>query len=228
MSTFSFQDLKAYLLCPRLFEYQSEYALPQFQSDEAKLGTQIHHDLHLHFERGFVPKTRLPVWDFYQTFVSEFEGLTGWSEWPFYLPLDIKPTAILLEGRIDRLYLNENTLIVMDWKTGAPKFWDIWQIEFYAWVLWQIRKSRFPQVENIETYRVYLSQETSQKTVYSHSELLPIHKRFVAILKRMNTQYHRFIPDPCQENQRPWCHHCNFNKTCTEGQRYREKLNLSL
>lgn len=64
------------------------------------------------------------------------------SEYAFYVPFQatIFP-HVKLTGRIDRLSMVDNTLSIIDWKTGTAvpqDYQNAWQTRLYAYALWQI------------------------------------------------------------------------------------------
>jgi len=64
------------------------------------------------------------------------------SEYAFYVPFQATMFPhVQLTGRIDRLSVVENTISIIDWKTGTAvpqDYPNAWQTRLYAYAIWQI------------------------------------------------------------------------------------------
>ncbi len=256
MERLSFSALADFWACPRLYHYRHELELPVPARDRSarREGTQLHEQLHLH-ALGHTPPLahstepeQAARWQAYLQAIAPYQGWESHSEWACLVPLKLsglntqasepapEPAKTLwLYGRIDRLYVKADRLVLLDFKTGKGtplKLLEL-QLDFYAWLLWQAQSQLAPHQQTpsaqpftqIQAQAICLTEELSgpicERTLTA--EKLPeLSSRFESLLTSLLSPGPHDVPEPRSVNGKPWCTMCEYQRLCPEGSYHAE------
>lgn len=236
MRFLSYSQLWAFWTCPRLSTYRSQPALqlqrPWHQQSVQK-GTAVHHFLHqatlltdteqhksASFQQFIADYPQ--IWSRYQQWTVDQKG-SVFSEWEVEFPLpEEKKLPYVLTGRLDRLILEGEQALIIDWKTGQLK--DIesvrLQLRFYAWLLWLARPSLSTLVNEVVAEAHYLESGHCERWVLTAKNSDAEDTFFYTLLQDYHRQQIREadgIPDPRSISEGLWCTMCEYQRLCPEG-----------
>lgn len=225
LRSISSSAISHFIVCPKLYWYKFvEQKTPLGLDSQGEEGRLIHFYLDQH-ARGLLQslpthesETVRLLWNQYLSYIQTFAGKSFKSEWDFYIPYTLQDNSVLLTGRIDRLILEKDHLIILDWKTGIinPLHTDDHQMAFYAWCLWQM-KEIFPEisVNYIDTRRVYLKEKKEKREVFQSDDISDLKNRFESVIDKMDENKFQFLPNPIQvKEQDTYCSCCYFQPIC--------------
>lgn len=229
----SYSMLQAFWLCPRLYHYRYLERLPGIPSDsiDSRAGSRIHEQLHLD-TLGIrtalaTDPAQAMLWQNYQTAIAPYSGWQSRSEWQAHLPLVVGEQSVWLLGQIDRLYFNNDQLVILDWKTGQAGQSALahLQMQFYAWLLWQHKHLFAESITALETQLQYLNRDlTSEKQVISQSydaaKIAVLDSQFREIIQDFIDTAHPEVPAPRSVQGELWCKMCEYNRLCPEGKNH--------
>ena len=227
MLNVNYSVLRDYWACPRLSSYrlspQLRLARPPAR---AHRGSEIHAALHRAFEGlpTHLSETETELWGAYQQVISPHErtARASWSEWECLVPLS---EMVLLTGRLDRVYLQDQAMHLLDWKTGQwqPQYTESTQLQlrFYSWMLWLAREqivtdgaltkvvasAHFLEDAHIETFT--LDSQNAEEEDLFFRELIQNYRR--------HTETRAGIPAPRSTSEGVWCTLCEYQPLCPEG-----------
>jgi hypothetical protein len=227
MRTVHFGACADFSRCPKLYQLAHLERWGQLQTGRAiERGSALHRALDK-LAQG-LPLSQAeealltPIYNFYQTLVAAYAGLPVYSEWAFTIPLSLPRERVIVTGRIDRWYQNNDRLIVLDWKSGAPPRQPqthLLQMRFYAWALWQYHRGRQP-IQAIEAQWVYLDHGHIERVHFEAHELEGATLDWQDLISQMDPNTHQFVPQPQTFAGVPWCQQCHFQQLCPEGKQY--------
>lgn len=230
MEILSFSALADFWACPRLYHYRHELRLPvpQHQTETRRRGSRIHQQLDLHAQGHTPPMAQdaddAPLWQNYLQAIGPYQGLACFSEWSCHLPLQLQGETIWLHGRMDRLYLDDRTLILLDFKTGcgAPGPREALQLDFYAWLLWQAQSLLAPAgIERIIARALCLAEpDLTLERIYTAANQRALGESFGVLIESMLDAGSRDVPAPRSVAGEPWCTMCEYQRLCPEGSYY--------
>lgn len=223
----SFSALADYWCCPRLYHYRHELNLPAplTRHDEAaREGSRIHAWLDLH-ARGLTPPMATdPVygslWQAYLTAIAPYAGCDCKSEWACNVPIAITAETLWLHGRLDRVYRQDQTLVILDFKTGEgePGPLESLQLDFYAWLLWHCREQLGTGITRIDAIAVWLRVPGQSLTrSLSADGVAALTAEWAARLEAMLGPGTHDVPAPRYLDGSPWCTMCEYQRLCPEG-----------
>lgn len=227
MHVLSFSQIQAYWACPRLHYYRYFLRVPSPQSDtqQAREGSWIHEQLHLdylgqHSELAHQPEWS-QIWAAYQHEISAYTHAGSWSEWTCHVPLASASGRVWLTGRLDRVYLHNQVLTILDWKTGhaGPGESTALQLDFYIWLAWMARTLLAEQaIERIRARAVWLDLPgTVLEKEVSSAEISALSVYFKNLLQPLQAEETVSLADPRSVNGHPWCTMCEYQPLCPEG-----------
>ncbi|HEY9842370.1 MAG TPA: PD-(D/E)XK nuclease family protein [Candidatus Obscuribacterales bacterium] len=232
MEIVSFSALADFWACPRLYHYRQEQHLPvpQHHTAARREGSWIHQQLDLHAKGHLPPIATDPayagIWQSYLDVISPYAD-AGWScfsEWSCHVPLRLDAEQIWLHGRMDRIYVQNQTLVLLDFKTGRdqPGLLSELQLDFYAWLLWQVQDLLSEQtIGLIEARAVWLAQPGQVMERRLDAAAVPEHGAgFMALLEALLGAGNRDVPAPRSVAGQPWCTMCEYQRLCPEGSFY--------
>lgn len=230
MEILSFSALADFWACPRLYHYRHELRLPvpQHQTETRRRGSWIHQQLDLHAQ-GHTPPMALDsdyaeLWRNYLAAIAPYAHLPCFSEWACQLPLQLQGETVWLHARMDRLYLAERTLILLDFKTGSgfagPR--EQLQLDFYAWLLWQAQSLLASAgIDTIRARTLSLAEpDAGLERSYTAEDQLALGERFGGLIEAMLDAGSRDVPAPRSVAGEPWCTMCEYQRLCPEGSYY--------
>lgn len=232
MQRLSFSALADFWACPRLYHYRHELELPVPARDRVarREGTRLHEQLHLHALGHTPPLATDPEqaarWSAYLQAIAPYQGRECRSEWACQIPVTIAGQELWLQGRVDRLYLTDDTLVLLDFKTGSGtplKLLEL-QLDFYAWLLWQAQSQlRTQAFRRILAHAISLSEElpgTICERELKAENVPELSARFEAMLTHLMSPGPHDVPEPRSVNGKPWCTMCEYQRLCPEGSYY--------
>jgi hypothetical protein len=101
------------------------------------------------------------------------------SEWAFHVPIAFKNKKVWLAGRVDRISLEDDTLLILDWKTGtsAPSLPEVdWQTTLYLYAVLEAQKEL-----HLEKCHFKKDQETQEFQHLEPRAFSPESLRFVYV-----------------------------------------------
>lgn len=223
----SFSALADFWACPRLYHYRHDLKLPSpgRSTEERRQGSWIHAQLDLHAE-GLTPPMasdpeHAPQWQAYLAAIAPYTGLPMHSEWACHLPITVADTALWLHGRMDRIYQQGDSLILLDFKTGTGRSEALTalQLDFYAWLLWQAQDLLAERpLSQIIARAIWLRDPAQPLERRLDAERLPqTESQFRALLSALISSGQRDVPAPRSVDGKPWCTMCEYQRLCPEG-----------
>lgn len=227
MELIAFSALADYWSCPRLYHYRHELRLPQPAHDNAlrRRGNWIHQQLDLHAQ-GLTPllasdAAEAAVWRAYTDAIGPYAGWQCFSEWSCHVPLTLGGRRVWLHGRMDRLYLRDTSLILLDFKTGeVPGPLAGLQLDFYAWLLWQARERLAPFASLTARVLPLSDPASGEIRAYTPAQLEALAATFLPTLEALLDSASRDVPAPRSVAGEPWCTMCEYQRLCPEGSYY--------
>lgn len=227
MQVLSFSQLQAFWACPRLhyYRYQLQVPSPQSEAQETREGVWIHEQLHLAYLGRDCELAQRPewarLWQRYQAEIAPFAQAGSWSEWDCHVPLNHFQPPLWLTGRLDRIYLQQQTLTLLDWKTShrGPNASTQLQLDFYAWLLWQARSLLAKQpLQKIRARAVWLNlPDTALEREFEAADIPALGARFQDLLDPLQQEAPPSLPQPRSADGRLWCTMCEYQPLCPEG-----------
>lgn len=105
------------------------------------------------------------IFDMHPELPADLFSEGGLSEWGFSL----KSKERIIEGRIDLWGQDQETVYVVDYKTGSSRYAEIalQQLKIYAWAL----SKWLPHQKNFAIYAVYLAQQQVRHNLYTRQQI---------------------------------------------------------
>ncbi len=237
----SYSQVWAFWTCPRLSSYRQNPQLRlqrPWKASAVRKGTQVHHFLHQAAQLSEAEQQESTVfqqfisdypqiWSSYQQIMDVHEGLS-YSECELQVPLpeDWK-LPYVLTGRLDRLILEDQQALVLDWKTGQCKDPESVQLQlrFYAWLVWLSRNALGVPVEAVIAEAHYLEAGHCERWSLTAENIASETVFFDELLHAYHRQHSRDtegIPDPRSTSEGLWCTMCEYQRLCPEGRYHAE------
>ena len=228
MQLISFSQIADFWACPKLYEYRQVLKYPGLKRNtQARIqGKWLHQQFHLHALGHEVPLAQDPSYaELWQHYLNEIAAYADWqchSEWSCHIPW--KPNeSIWLFGRIDRLYIKDREIVLLDFKTGESQSeLQTLQIKFYATLLWQTRSVLdVPELEQIRARVLNLNQGKATELVFTAHTIQQAEQELEPLLQALShKKSERYYPAPRSAQGQPWCTMCEYQGLCLEGRNY--------
>lgn len=220
---YSFSRLNLYSQCARKFKYRVIDKVPQEQGDMTALlkGGAVHHMLEYYPNKSshkLAPKYQSIVDVFGKTIIGEkYLSKDSTREFSFGLDLKLNPCSYsnklaLFRGSIDYICIVNNTLHLIDWKTGKEKeqkWQDYSQLMYYAIYFFQA----YPTIDSIKVSYVYVEHENMENELLLERKYLQKYVNdLVLLIKRAEGDE---VFDKTESPLCDWCpyqNHCRINK----------------
>jgi len=217
---YSFSKLSTKVQCARKFKYQYiDKVKPEEDVDKTALykGRAVHSILEVYPEQSthrFAEKYQPIANKFIKSDLGQkYLNCESVKEVSFgltheLLPTEYKDKNALFRGYIDFVTLLDNTLYLIDWKTGRikeQKWQDFSQLTFYAIYFFQ----KFPTVNNIKISYVYVEHENVENEILLQRSSLEVYTRDLVSLildLEADTEFKK-----CPSRL---CSYCKFQKHC--------------
>lgn len=202
-----YSKLETFEKCPQKFKFQFIDKLPQPGSAAMERGSKMHESIESYLN-GWV-KELIPACRSFQQAIDalkdeEFkaEQALGLDKNWVVLP-DWFHKSTWLRSKADAMYVHEDILVVIDFKSGKYRVPSTDQVELYAIV----GGALYPEVTQVTAEYWYLDTGEVYSRVYTQAELLELRKKFE---KRVVPMYSNtnWAPQPSME-----CRWCPYSKT---------------
>ncbi|PIQ26771.1 hypothetical protein COW36_00540 [bacterium (Candidatus Blackallbacteria) CG17_big_fil_post_rev_8_21_14_2_50_48_46] len=220
----SFHQLRDWRCCSQLYAYRYLFKIPDFQGSQEKERGKKLHELIEQDLNGFkisIPDVFAQVWQNYQNYIAPLKkNFQLHAEWDYFFSVQCSAQTWGITGRIDLWAALENTLLIVDWKSGKGPLseTDLWQMQWYAWSLDQMRLSLGLNKEQpIQTEWLYLETGQKESRIFSREELNRLQLEFCNHIAQTDPKEYDFIPNPHPWQQGNWCQRCTYQKLCPEG-----------
>jgi hypothetical protein len=182
--SFSHTAIKDFENCALAFKHKRVLKSVKFiQGPEAKWGEEVHKAFELRIKDG----TPLPPGlTQYEPMMLRFDGLKTECEKQFCLNDSLKPTDWFsddawLRGIVDVLvWIDEETVFVLDWKTGKRRP-DFDQLELFALLIW----AHYPEVKTVKTALVWTKSAEMDKQDYHRDQCNELWTKHIGRIRRI-------------------------------------------
>lgn len=200
-----FSKLDAYRSCPQKFKYAFIDKLPQPGSPAMERGSKIHDDAEAYL-RGWITALPEPL----SNWQDEFDALREAKclpeqAWGFnraweLLPNWLHPTT-WLRAKSDAHYIQGDTLIIIDFKTGKYRVPSTEQIELYA----ICGSAVYPSMEKVTAEFWFVDADNTYTKQYTKAHLVELRKKYENYFAPIYAD-EAWKPAPSRE-----CKWCNFS-----------------
>lgn len=218
-----FSELLSFWSCSRRYYYAYELKVPGLAQDPqaGRRGSWIHAQLHQAYLGLPCALSENPdyaeQWARYQEVIAEFAQAQGRSEWACHVPLG----ALWLTGRLDRLYIQEQALTILDWKTGSapPSAATEFQLDVYACLLYLARETLgLDEIESITASAINLNDRAwDLHRDYAVEQIEALLPEIAALAEELVQSQRPEVPRPRYLKERVWCTMCEYQPLCPEG-----------
>jgi hypothetical protein len=202
-----FSKLDAYRTCPQKFKFAFIDKLPQPGSPAMDRGAAVHDDAEAYL-RGWITALSAPLSDWQE----EFDDLRAknclpeqawgfdknWNKLPNWLHPDT-----WLRAKSDAHYIQGDTLIIIDFKTGKYRVPSIEQIELYA----ICGSAVYPEVSQITAEFWFVDADNTYAKQYTAAHLKELRKKYETYFAPIYTD-EQWRPAPSRE-----CKWCAYSKS---------------
>jgi CRISPR/Cas system-associated exonuclease Cas4 (RecB family) len=174
----SYSSLNVYKTCPRRYYLQYIVKAPKIEkpSEALEIGAKVHKVL----ERTFQYGVSMPLSDAYKRALAEIPEVadvlqnfdphmvfgeniikSGGAEVAIGIDKDLRPSTFedgFIRGKFDLIWISDNKIYILDFKTNRAKNADIEQLEFYAVLSYHYYKHFFP-IRNVHVFFFYIRHE---------------------------------------------------------------------
>lgn len=202
-----YSKLEIFEQCPQKFKFQFIDKLPQPGSPAMERGSKMHENIESYLN-GWVPEL-IPECQSFQEAIDALRGEQfqaeqaigldkDWNKLPDWFHKDT-----WIRAKADAMYTKNNSLVVIDFKSGKYRIPSTDQIELYAIV----GGALYPEVKKVTAEYWFLDTGEVYPRVYTQAELLALRKKFE---KRVAPMYvnTNWAPRPSME-----CRWCPYSKT---------------
>lgn len=214
-----------YIICPKLYywKYIKNYKGIFPDQEQSIIGNKLHKAINWHFNELNIPDTYFEypeklklLWKNYlnskYAIIPDKTNLK--SECLFQLPLYINNTQVIFIVRIDRLIIEENKVLILDWKTSKDienNLKNEFQMKFYTFCLShtlpKILKDK--KIDYFETNLVYLSLNKTVQNKWYINDLEVITEEIIDITRKIIQE--EYIENPIKIS---FCKLCKFKNLC--------------
>ncbi len=232
---FSQSALQDYQDCPRRFElrYIKDLRWPALKTEDALefeksslRGEEFHHQIHQHSLGVTAEKISPTITD--EEMRKWWENYLRWQaeNLPKVRHAELKLTAPLGESRVMAKYdlvaqLSDETLVIIDWKTGHPKKRE-WlqrrmQTTVYPFVLWRagawLNNGKPISPERVRLIYWFAEQGSTIEFQLNSEQLQADEQRLTVIISEINSR----LEFPKTEEEKK-CQFCVYRSLCERGE----------
>jgi len=202
-----YSKLETFEKCPQKFKFQFIDKLPQPGSAAMERGSKMHESIETYLN-GWT-KELIPECQSFQEAIDSLKGTKfqaeqaigldkNWNKLPDWFHKDT-----WIRAKADAMYISEDILVVIDFKSGKYRIPSTDQVELYAIV----GGALYPEVTHVNAEYWYLDTGEVYTRTYSQDELKTLRKKFE---KRVAPMYvnTNWTPQPSIE-----CRWCPYSKT---------------
>jgi len=202
-----FSKLDAYRTCPQKFSYAFIDKLPQPGSAAMDRGSKIHDDAEAYL-RGWITALAEPL----SKWQEEFDALREAKclpeqAWGFNRAWELLPNWLhpdtWLRAKSDAHYIQGDTLIIIDFKTGKYRVPSTEQIELYA----ICGSAVYPHIEKVTAEFWFVDADNTYTKQYTREHLKELRKKYEAYFAPIYAD-EQWKPAPSRE-----CKWCAFSKS---------------
>jgi len=207
-----FSKLDTYRSCPAKFKFQYINKLPQPGNAAMQRGSQIHDTCEAYL-RGWIYE--LP--DFLTAWQERFDNLRTLKckteeSWGFNRNWELLENwfqpETWLRAKSDAHYIDGDTLVVIDFKTGKYRIPSTEQVELYAICASAI----YPEVPQVKTAFWFLDTGEIYEQAYTKEHLVALREKYVAYFNQLLNEE---IWKPMPSRECKWCHYsCSKKGPC--------------
>lgn len=203
--TWSFSSLKDFINCPR--QYHEIKVLKRFQkrpTEQMLYGTKVHGALEDYVKEG------KPLAKNYERFQPMLDALVSaegekYPEHRMALDKDKQPCAFgrdyWVRGIADLLIKQDDTVLIVDYKTGSDKYPDVTQLKLMALMAF----AHFPEVMRIKAGLLFVMHNNFITEEYTREQIEDLWASFEPHLQRLQLSYEN---DMWHANPTPLCGWC--------------------
>lgn len=226
MRTISASAYSDYTLCPLIYDYKYLHNYQDIfaqKTEEINKGNIIHKLIESHSKGIVYPDSYInqdkDIKQAFNYYIEKYSGNNDNSnhEYVFNLIVDTGLEKVVLSGRIDQIIINENNLVITDWKTTGRKtkvslLTNKLQMDFYAYVM-----SKITNIDQIEIKLAYLNLEQEEIILINQDKLIEIEKNVFEMIKNTHPDINNYVPKPLElATGRYICEICNFYNFCKD------------
>jgi len=200
-----FSKLDCFRTCPAKFKYQFIDKLPTQGSPAMDRGSKIHEEAEAYL-RGWIPALSEPLTNWQEELDSlkemkcQPEAAWGFDKNWTLLPNWLHPDT-WLRAKSDAHYVQGDTLIIIDFKTGKYRVPSTEQIELYAICGGAV----YPELEKVTTEFWFLDANNTYAKQYTKAHLLELRKKYAQYAAPLYTE-EVWKPVPSRD-----CRWCDFS-----------------
>ena len=211
MSQFSdpwgFSKLDCFRSCPQKFKFQFLDKLPQPSSPALERGSAIHDQAEAYL-RGWISALPMPL----NTWQEEFDNLREMNcqpeaAWGFDREWQLLPnwlhSATWLRAKSDAHYIQGDTLIIIDFKTGKYRVPSTEQIELYA----ICGACVYPHIDKVTAEFWFIDADNTYAKQYTRPHLEELKRKYEHYVAPIYTE-EQWAPAPSME-----CKWCTYSKS---------------
>jgi len=131
-------------------------------------------------------------------------------EQQFYLDREFNPVegkaASTFNGVIDYVGAVDDSVLLVDWKTGKSQSASLDQLEFYS--IWAFNK--FPHITKVQCFLMYVEQDAFKHKTILRSELQEIQNKYIGLVETIES-----LKD-FKKSRTNKCEYCAFQTECSK------------
>lgn len=202
-----FSKLDCYRACPQKFKYQFIDKIPTKGSPAMERGSKIHDDAEAYL-RGWITALPEPLCDWQE----EFDALRDAKclpeqAWGFNRQWELLDNWMhpdtWLRAKSDAHYVQNDVLIIIDFKTGKFRIPSTEQIELYA----ICGSAVYPHLERVTAEFWFVDADSVHSVQYTREHLLELRKKYENYFAPIYTD-ETWKPAPSRE-----CKWCDFSNS---------------
>ena len=202
-----FSKLDCYRACPQKFKFQFIDKIAQPGSPAMERGSKIHDEAEAYL-RGWITALKEPLSDWQEEFDALREAACKPEQaWGFnrdwvLLPNWLHPDT-WLRAKSDAHYVQGDTLIIIDFKTGKYRVPSTEQVELYA----VCGAAVYPQVKHVTTEFWFVDADNTYTKQYTAEHLKELRKKYEGFFAPIYTE-EQWKPVPSRE-----CKRCSYSNS---------------
>lgn len=214
---YSYSKIATYNQCPKKFDFKYIQKIEEpIKNKEALLKGKCIHSLIENYpnlsDNSLVPKYIDIFENFLKTKYKVLLDIEHVSEEGIGLDKNLNPTDYkngeLFRGFIDYYaFINENTMIIVDWKTGKAKdlkYQDFTQVMFYALYMFL----KYPKLEKIKAMFIYVEHNTDNSIIFERKFLENYKINFLENIKNIE------FDNNFNKKPQRLCEWCGYKDIC--------------
>lgn len=201
-----FSKLDTYRTCPAKFKFQFIDKIPTKSSPAMERGSKIHDDAEAYL-RGWITALNEPLSNWQEEFdaLREAECLPE-QAWGFNRQWELLPDWFQPEtwfrAKSDAHYIQGDTLIIIDFKTGKYRVPSTEQIELYA----ICGSAVYPHIEKVTAEFWFVDADNTYSKQYTREHLIELRKKYANYVAPM---YIDEVWKPAPSRECKWCDFSN-------------------